>query len=58
MKSLLKRTIDFHIKKKRLKIIDKECDKAHIMNIKLQGQYYLVNRLVEEYERDYHEKLR
>lgn len=58
MAELLKRSFELFVKKRWLKIIDKECDKYKKLKRKLSGQQYVVNSLLEEYKKIYGEDLR
>ena len=58
MAELLKRSFELFVKKKWLKTIDKECDKYNKLKSKLSRQQYVVNSLLEEYNKIYGEDLR
>lgn len=58
MAELLKRSFELFVKKRWLKIIDKECDKYNKMKSKLSRQLYIVNALLERYKEIYGEDLR
>ena len=58
MAELLKRSFELFVKKRWLKIIDKECNKYNKIKSKLFRQQYVVNSLFEEYKKIYGEDLR
>ena len=58
MAELLKRSFELFVKKRWLKIIDKECDKYNKIKSKLSRQQYVVNSLLEECKKNYGEDLR
>ena len=58
MAELLKRSFELFVKKRWLKIIDKECDKYNKIKGKLSRQQYVVNSLLAEYNKIYGEDLR
>ena len=58
MAELLKQAFKLFVKKKWLKIIDKECDKYKKIKSKLFRQQYVVNSLLAEYKKKYGEDLR
>lgn len=58
MAELLKRSFELSVKKRWLKIIDKECNKYNKIKSKLSRQQYVVNSLLEEYKKTYGEDLR
>lgn len=58
MVELLKKSFEFFIRKRRLKIIDKECNKYIKIKIKLSRQQCIVNSLFAEYKKKYGEDLR
>lgn len=53
MAELLKQSFELFVKKRWLKIIDKECDKYKKLKRKLSSQQYVVNSLLEEYKKIY-----
>ncbi len=55
---LLKQSFELFVKKRWLKIIDKECNKYNKIKSKLSRQQYVVNSLLEEYNKIYGEDLR
>ena len=57
MAELLKRSFELFVKKRWLKIIDKECDKYKKLKRKLFRRQYVVNSLLEEYKKIYGEDL-
>lgn len=58
MAELLKRSFELFVKKRWLKIIDKECNKYNKIKSKLFRQQYVVNSLLTEYKKIYGEDLR
>jgi hypothetical protein len=58
MAELLKRSFELFVKKRWLKIIDKECDKYNKIKSKLFRQQYVINSLLAEYKKIYGEDLR
>lgn len=58
MAELLKRSFELFVKKRWLKIIDKECNKYNKIKSKLSRQQYVVNSLLAEYKKIYGEDLR
>ena len=58
MAELLKRSFELFVKKRWLKIIDKEVNKYNKIKRKLFRQQYVVNSLLEEYKKIYGEDLR
>ena len=58
MAELLKRSFELFVKKRWLKIIDKECNKYNKIKRKLSRQQYVVNSLLAEYKKIYGEDLR
>ena len=58
MAELLKQSFELFVKKRRLKTIDKECDKYNKIKSKLSRQQYVVNSLLAEYKKIYGEDLR
>ena len=58
MAELLKRSFELFVKKRWLKIIDKECNKYNKIKSKLYRQQYVVNSLLAEYKKKYEEDLR
>ena len=58
MAELLKQSFELFVKKRWLKIIDKECNKYNKIKNKLSRQQYVVNSLLEEYKKIYGEDLR
>ena len=58
MAELLKRSFELFVKKRWLKIIDKECNKYNKIKSKLYRQQYVVNSLLAEYKKKYGEDLR
>lgn len=58
MAELLKRSFELFVKKRWLKIIDKECNKYNKIKSKLSRQQYVVNSLLAEYKKKYGEDLR
>ena len=57
MAELLKRSFELFVKKRWLKIIDKECNKYNKIKNKLSCQQYVVNSLLAEYKKIYGEDL-
>ena len=57
MAELLKRSFELFVKKRWLKIIDKECNKYNKIKSKLYRQQYVVNSLLAEYKKKYEEDL-
>jgi hypothetical protein len=57
MAELLKRSFELFVKKRWLKIIDKECDKYNKIKGKLSRQQYVINSLLAEYKKIYGEDL-
>lgn len=55
---LLKKTVRLFIKTRRLKLIDKECDKYLKLKKNLEVQRRFVLWLCDEFEKDFGEKLR
>lgn len=55
MAELLKRSFELFVKKRWLKIIDKECDKYNKIKSKLFRQQYVVDSLLAEYKKKYGE---
>ena len=58
MAELLKQSFELFVKKRWLKIIDKECDKYKKLKRKLSSQQYVVNSLLEEYKKIYGKDLK
>jgi hypothetical protein len=58
MAELLRRLFELSVKKRWLKIIDKECNKYEKTKSKLFRQQYVVNSLLAEYKKKYGEDLR
>ena len=58
MAELLKRSFELFVKKRWLKIIDKECNKYNKIKRKLCRQQYVVNSLLAEYKKKYEKDLR
>lgn len=58
MAELLKQSFELFVKKRWLKIIDKECDKYNKIKSKLSCQLCIVNALLERYKEIYGEDLR
>lgn len=58
MVELLKQSFELCVKKRWLKIIDKECNKYNKLKSKLFRQQYVVNSLIAEYKKIYGEDLR
>ena len=58
MAELLKRSFELFVKKRWLKIIDKECNKYNKIKSKLFRQQYVVKALFAEYKKIYGEDLR
>lgn len=58
MAELLKQSFELFVKRRWLKIIDKECNKYNKLKSKLSRQQYVVNSLVAEYRKIYGEDLR
>lgn len=58
MAKLLKQSFELFVKKRWLKIIDKECNKYNKLKSKLFRQQYVVNSLLAEYKKIYGEDLR
>ena len=58
MAELLKQSFELFVKKRWLKIIDKECNKYNKIKSKLYRQQYVVNSLLAEYKKKYGEDLR
>ena len=58
MAELLKKFIHLSIKSHRLKLIDKECDKYFKIKRNLESQRFAVNYLIDEFEKDFGEKIR
>ena len=58
MAELLKRSFELFVKKRWLKIIDKECDKYSKIKSKLNRQQFVINVLLERYKEIYGEDLR
>ena len=58
MAELLKRSFELFVKKRWLKIIDKECNKYNKIKSKLYRQQYVVKSLLAEYKKKYGEDLR
>lgn len=58
MAELLKQSFELFVKKRWLKIIDKEYNKYNKIKRKLSCQQYVVNYLLEEYKKIYGEDLR
>ena len=53
MFELLKQTFELFVKKRLLKTFDRECDKYNKIKNKLSRQQYVVNSLLEEYNKIY-----
>lgn len=58
MAEMLKQSFELFVKKRWLKIIDKECNKYNKIKSKLSRQQYVVNSLLAEYNKIYGEDLR
>ena len=58
MWELLKKFIQLSIKNHRIKVIDKECDKYFKIKRNLESQQFVVNYLIDEFEKDFGEKIR
>lgn len=58
MLELLKKFIQLSIKNNRIKMIDKECDKYFKIKRNLEAQQFVVNYLIDEFEKDFGENLR
>jgi hypothetical protein len=58
MAELLKKFILLSIKNHRIKLIDKECDRYFKIEAKLKAQQKFINYLIDEFEKDFGEKIR
>lgn len=58
MAELLKQSFELFVRNRRLKTIDKECEKYNQIKSKLFRQQYVVNSLLSEYNKIYGEDLR
>ena len=58
MVELLKKFILLSIKNHRIKLIDKECDRYFKIEVKLKIQQKFINYLIDEFEKDFGEKIR
>jgi hypothetical protein len=58
MAELLKKFILLSIKNHRIKLIDKECDRYFKIETKLKAQQKFINYLIDEFEKDFGEKIR
>lgn len=58
MVELLKKFILLSIKNHRIKLIDKECDRYFKIEAKLKIQQKFINYLIDEFEKDFGEKIR
>jgi hypothetical protein len=58
MIELLKKFIHLFIKSHRLNVIDKQCDKYFKIKRNLECQQFVVNMLIDEFEKDFGEKIR
>lgn len=58
MAELLKKFILLSIKNHRIKLIDKECDRYFKIEVKLKTQQKFINHLIDEFEKDFGEKIR
>ena len=58
MAELLKKFILLSIKNHRIKLIDKECDRYFKIEVKLKAQQKFINYLIDEFEKDFGEKIR
>ena len=58
MAELLKSIILLSIKNHRINLIDKECDKYFKIKRKLKAQHLFIDHLIDEFEKDFGEKIR
>lgn len=58
LKNLLKRTFELWVKKRWLKEIDRAVDRYKKTYAKATREHYVMNKLIEEYNKIYNEDLR